>query len=96
MFLQFLINPPLPISSLQIIQLGYSTSQGQLMRVILFATERVTANTKEAFGFIVFLLMFAIVASVYVLREGLANPNRSRYKLVSFLCIIFFLFNHVM
>lgn len=78
-----------------VLKTGFSTTQGNLMRVILFSTERVTVNTKESFLFIGFLLVFALTASGYVLKRGkikipnastqhylgLEDPTRSRYKL---------------
>ncbi|CCX07594.1 Similar to Probable cation-transporting ATPase 1; acc. no. P39986 [Pyronema omphalodes CBS 100304] len=60
---------------------GFETSQGSLVRTMIYSTERVSANNAEALLFILFLLMFAIAASWYVWQEGVAK-DRKRSKLL--------------
>eukprot|EP01133_Synstelium_polycarpum_P004288 gene4288-5007_t len=61
---------------------GFDTNQGRLMRTIWFSSERVTANNKESFLFIIFLLIFAIAASIYLFLKGMEQHERSKYKLL--------------
>jgi cation-transporting ATPase 13A1 len=64
-----------------VLKTGFETSQGSLVRTMIFATERVSANNVEALLFILFLLIFAIAASWYVWQEGVLR-DRKRSKLL--------------
>jgi cation-transporting ATPase 13A1 len=75
-------SPPDGGSIGHVLKTGFSTSQGSLIRTILFSTERVTVNNSESLLFILCLLVFAICASAYVLYYGLQDESRSRYKLL--------------
>ena len=60
---------------------GFETSQGSLVRTMIYSTERVSANNVEALLFILFLTLFAVAASWYVWKEGV-KMDRKRSKLM--------------
>ncbi|BCS22090.1 ion-transporting P-type ATPase SPF1 [Aspergillus puulaauensis] len=64
-----------------VVKTGFETSQGSLVRTMIYSTERVSANNAEALLFILFLLIFALAASWYVWQEGVAR-DRKRSKLL--------------
>ncbi|KAJ5240105.1 ATPase P-type K/Mg/Cd/Cu/Zn/Na/Ca/Na/H-transporter [Penicillium chermesinum] len=64
-----------------VVKTGFETSQGSLVRTMIYSTERVSANNVEALLFILFLLCFAIAASWYVWQEGVSK-DRKRSKLL--------------
>jgi len=75
---------PLPPDSgcgCAVLRTGYGSAQGTLMRTVLFAAERVTANSAEAAGFIAVLMVFAVAAAGYVLQAGLVDERRNQFKL---------------
>ncbi|KAI1294363.1 hypothetical protein F5Y03DRAFT_373207 [Xylaria venustula] len=64
-----------------VMKTGFETSQGSLVRTMIYSTERVSANNQEALLFILFLLIFAVAASWYVWDEGV-KKDRKRSKLL--------------
>jgi predicted P-type ATPase len=77
------ISPPPDNGVIAIVlRTGYQTSQGDLMRTIAHASQKVSSGNWEAFVFIAGLLVFAISAASYVLQEGWNHPRHNKYKLV--------------
>lgn len=76
------VEPPPDKGAMAIVvKTGFETSQGSLVRTMIYSTERVSANNAEALLFILFLLIFAIAASWYVWQEGVSK-DRKRSKLL--------------
>ncbi|ODQ77821.1 hypothetical protein BABINDRAFT_163208 [Babjeviella inositovora NRRL Y-12698] len=60
---------------------GFETSQGSLVRTMIFSSERISVGNKESLYFLLFLLVFAIFASRYVWIEG-TKMGRKQSKLL--------------
>ncbi|KAI0748843.1 endoplasmic reticulum Ca-transporting P-type ATPase [Fomes fomentarius] len=71
-----------------VLRTGFGTAQGQLVRTMIFSTERVSANNAESFLFIGFLLIFAIAASWYVWTKGIERELKKSKLLLDCILII--------
>ena len=65
-----------------VLQTGFSSTQGKLMRMMEFSSEQVTGDTYETLILLFILLVFALVASGNVFVMGIRDGKRSRYELV--------------
>lgn len=71
-----------------VLRTGFGTSQGRLLRTILYSGERISANNWETAVFIGFLLIFAVAAAVYYVRNTWWDPERSKTKIMLYVIII--------
>ncbi|KAF8528348.1 endoplasmic reticulum Ca-transporting P-type ATPase [Hysterangium stoloniferum] len=71
-----------------VLRTGFGTAQGQLVRTMIFSTDRVSANNFESFLFIGFLLIFAIAASWYVWVKGIERGLKKSKLLLDCVLII--------
>ncbi|KAJ3573618.1 hypothetical protein NP233_g2332 [Leucocoprinus birnbaumii] len=71
-----------------VLRTGFGTAQGQLVRTMIFSTERVSANNLEAFLFIGFLLIFALAASWYVWTKGIERELKKSKLLLDCILIV--------
>jgi cation-transporting ATPase 13A1 len=75
-------NPPDNGIVCYVLRTGFSSSQGELMRMIEFSQENVAGDKKEMFYQLLLLFVFALCASGYVLKKGLEDPERPTYKVL--------------
>eukprot|EP01147_Barroeca_monosierra_P010353 gene10353-2488_t len=71
-----------------VLRTGFDSSQGRLVRMIQFSSENVSGNTKEALLLVLFLLIFAVTASAYVLKRGLENGSDQFRLLIHCILIV--------
>ena len=67
---------------------GFSTSQGKLLRTVMFTQDKNQGESKEAFIFIFILLGIALYAAYTVLIEGIQREGEITYKLLLRVVII--------
>ena len=65
-----------------VLQTGFSSTQGKLMRMMEFSSEQVTGDTYETLILLFILLIFALLASGNVFINGMKDGKRSQYELV--------------
>ena len=65
-----------------VLRTGFSSSQGNLVQLIEFSQEKVSADSKEIFVALFLLLIFALVAAGYVLKTGLEKGDRTTHELL--------------
>mmetsp|Transcript_357 Transcript_357/g.813 ORF Transcript_357/g.813 Transcript_357/m.813 type:complete len:1571 (-) Transcript_357:629-5341(-) len=65
-----------------VLQTGFGSTQGKLMRMMEFSSEQVTGDTWETLILLFILLVFALMASGHVFIKGMKDGKRSQYELV--------------
>lgn len=61
---------------------GFCTQKGELLRSISCSDDNVSVNNKESLLFMAVLLVFAVAASSYVLKHGWSSGKTSHFKLL--------------
>lgn len=64
------------------VRTGFSSSQGKLVRMIENSTASVSGDVRDTAFLLLFLLIFAVSASGYVLYKGMQDGTKSRYQLL--------------
>ena len=66
----------------RVLRTGFGSSQGQLVRMIELSTTKVKGDTVETAVLVLVMVVFALLASGYVLHHGLTEGKKSRYDLL--------------
>ena len=75
-------SPPDNGAVAYVLRTGFLSSQGKLVRMIQFGSEKVTGGTYEVLLLMGFLLVFAVISSGYVLYKGMYDPDRDQFDLL--------------
>eukprot|EP00041_Stephanoeca_diplocostata_P039356 m.1618071 g.1618071 ORF g.1618071 m.1618071 type:complete len:1536 (+) comp25376_c1_seq1:138-4745(+) len=75
-------NPPNGGCVCHVLRTGFGSSQGELIQMIEFSTQHVSADSKETLYALGILLVFALVAAGYVLKKGLEKGDRTTHELL--------------
>eukprot|EP00940_MAST-03C_sp_MAST-3C-sp2_P002306 g2306.t1 len=65
-----------------VLRTGFSSAQGEMMQLIEFSMDTVSADNKETFLALFVLLCFALVAAGYVLKKGMEKGERTTHELL--------------
>jgi len=65
-----------------VLRTGFGSSQGELMQMIEFSTESVSADSKETGIALLILLCFALVSAGYVFKRGMEKGDRTTHELL--------------
>ena len=70
-----------------VLRTGFLSAQGKLVRMIESSQEKVKGEQKEIGLLLLFLLVFAMMSSGYVLKHGWHDENRSNYEVITVVMI---------
>eukprot|EP00667_Euglena_gracilis_P000330 EG_transcript_331 len=65
-----------------VLRTGFGSSQGELMRLIEYSTQKVSVDSKETLLALFVLLLFALASAGYVLKQGLEKKDRTTHELL--------------
>ena len=65
-----------------VLRTGFSSSQGNLLQMIEFSQQTVSGDSKETGLALLMLLCFALIASGYVLKEGLRKKEKTTHEIL--------------
>lgn len=77
--------PPLPPdggATAYVLRTGFGSSQGSLLQMIEFSQQTVSGDIKETGMALLLLFVFALIASGYVLKEGLRKKEKTTHELL--------------
>jgi len=77
-------NESLPVVGVVcfVLSTGLGSAQGRLLRTILFASERVTSDSRDSLSLLSFLSIFAVLAAGYVVYHGKKSGTIHNFRLI--------------